>query len=372
MLQEYTVQNPHFEIDWMSDRQKAYETKREHELVPPQPPLMSESNSIGMSATGVLDGIPLQIQLPNHKAPTTTTIHTEPEDKKKKKKKKQDEKKDKKKKKRSKKRKHSSSSSSSSDSSDSDTDAGDKNKEDTSHSIRVAMRNLLKQQTEKKLLEESGGKWTVVQPAQIASPAPPPPTISANGADANRRDELMISQWNAPQPIITEKEKKLLDDLKGRVKGRSDDQDTNGRSRKSREPSRERRRSRSRSRDRDRRGGGRRSRSRGRRSRSTSRNRSPGRWGSSRRRSRSRSRSRRIEKPIVRYPEFRPRVPEKEKDKKKSSKYDDEQSEKKTTLTFKKTSTAPNKKLPFIGRMPVFKKQTNGDCIQNCFIKNIL
>ncbi|KAJ6635398.1 Zinc finger matrin-type protein, partial [Pseudolycoriella hygida] len=86
-------------------------------------------------------------------------------------------------------------------------------------------------------------------------------------------------------------------------------------------------------------------------------------------RSRSRSRSGRVEKPIVRYPEFRPRVPEKESekvDKKKISKKEqDEQKNsnssktesKKTVIVLKNQST--NKKLPFIGRMPVFKRQTN-------------
>ncbi|XP_037039241.1 zinc finger matrin-type protein CG9776 isoform X1 [Bradysia coprophila] len=388
----YTNSNPHFEVDWMGERHKAYEEVRQKTplaiadrpglqqqqapIVPipmpvPPPNLTMEQE--------VIEGIPLQLQIP-----TTHKLDLD-EGKKKKKKKKSDEKKDKKKKKRSKKRRQSSSSSSSSDSSDSEANTpGEKSREDTSHSIRVAMRNLLKQQTEKKL-EESGGKWTVVQQAQLTEPAPPPPTISTNGENDNRRDDLMISQWNNPEPIITEDEKKLLEQLKGRLKANSKEREVNGRKRskeRSKEPKERnrRRRSRSRSQSRSKRSRSRdrrRSRSRERRrsrsrsrGRFRSRSRSTGRWGRRWSRSRSRSRGGRVEKPIVRYPEFRPRVPEKEiekLDRKKGEKKRDQDEpknasssrtdNKKTVIVLKNPNS--NKKLPFIGRMPVFKRQTN-------------
>lgn len=323
----------------------------------------------------MLDSIPLQIQVAPKKVATINAVDADSDEKKKKKKKKED-RKDKKKKKRSKKRKHSSSSSSSSGSSDSETDApADKHKDDSSHSIRVAMRNLLKQQQNEKsqLTEIASGKWTVVQPAQFQTPAPPPPTISANGAASDKKDELMISQWNAPEAIISEKEKKLLEELKGRLKSRSDDREASSvvvskpeRPERERGSSRDRRRSRSRSRSRDRMDRrGRRSRSRGGR-RSKSRSRSPGRW-SGRRRSRSRSHGRRIEKPIVRYPEFRPRVPEKDKKKSKGDNDADTKNDKKSSLSTSKKATSSTKKLPFIGRMPVFKKQTNGKSLLTIF-----
>lgn len=379
----------------MGERHKAYEEARQNNPsaigdrpqqqapVVPIVPMPVPPPSLKIDQEVIEEGIPLQLQIPaTHKLDLD-------DGKKKKKKKKSDEKKEKKKKKRSKKRKQSSSSSSSSDSSDSEANvAMDKNRDDTSHSIRVAMRNLLKQQNEKKV-EDSGGKWTVVQQAQLTEPVPPPPTISTNGENDNRRDDLMISQWNVPEPIISEDEKKLLEQLKGRLKANSKEREINGRKRskdrsidrsKDRNDSRDRdrdrnrrrrsrsRRSRSRSRERKRRS---RSRSRG---RFRSRSRSTGRWGRDaehrRRWSRSRSRSRLVEKPIVRYPEFRPRVPEKEAekyDKKKGSKRDqDEQkngsgskSDNKKTVIVLKNPNA-NKKLPFIGRMPVFKRQTNG------------
>lgn len=349
----------------MSDRQKAYENKRESsEAQPPIIPAVSDSSIM-------LDSIPLQIQVAPKKP--VAAINDADSDEKKKKKKKKEDRKDKKKKKRSKKRKHSSSSSSSSGSSGSETDAPtDKNKEDSSHSIRVAMRNLLKQQQNEKsqMTENASGKWTVVQPAQFQTPAPPPPTISANGAASDKKDELMISQWNAPEAIISEREKKLLEELKGRLKNRSGEREAislASKPERERASSRDRRRSRSRSRSRsrdrmDRRG--RRSRSRGGR-RSKSRSRSPGRWGG-RRRSRSRSHGRRIEKPIVRYPEFRPRVPEKDKKKSKGDN-DDTKNDKKSSLSTSKKTTSSTKKLPFIGRMPVFKKQTNGKSLFTIF-----
>lgn len=236
---------------------------------------------------------------------------------------------------------------------------------------------------EKPVVEEDenvGGKWTVIQEGTAKPIAPMPPTISANGEAQNRRDELIISQWNAPEPIISEKEKQLLEQLKGRLKSREtekkkdetqqqssrkeddsakrsnkDDADDSNRSSRYDERDSKRRRDRSSSRGRY----------RGRRSRSPSpqrkRSRSPRRdyRRRSRSRSRSRSRGRRIEKPIVRLPpEFKPRVSENDKNREKRStaKSSSASTSKKST-----TTTTSTKKLPFIGRMPVFKKQATAE-----------
>jgi len=183
------------------------------------------------------------------------------------------------------------------------------------------MRNSLKtanQASDQQQQTDEGGKWTVVQEGRTLVPLPP--TISANGEAANRKDELMISQWNVPEPIISEKEKQLLEQLKGRLKSRDDNKnekkkeevrsnknDDRDKQLRDRSPSKGkyRRDKRSRSRSpisrRDRR-----SRSRSPISHRDRRSRSPRR--DSKRRSRSRSRGRRIEKPVVRHPEFKPRV----------------------------------------------------------------
>lgn len=270
------------------------------------------------------------------------------------------------------------------------------------------MRNLLKQHAEKPVESEETafGKWTVVHPA-LPMPVPPPPTISANGMESKKTDDLMISQWNAPNTIISDHEKKLLEDLKGRLKKRENEsfnkiiKEPVGKTKeieKPQQPTREakdsqetrksldkgrvnrgndrrdssdrgrdrdrdmrnyrkggRSRSRSRSRSRHRRGDsrGRRSSSRGRRYHGRRQTRS-----SSRSRSRSRSRGRRIEKAIVRYPEFRPRVPEvNPRDTKKRRDDDKRKSPDRNRKKLFTSATNTNKKLPFIGRMPVFKKQ---------------
>ena len=81
--------------------------------------------------------------------------------------------------------------------------------------------------------------------------------------------------------------------------------------------------------------------------------------------SRSRSASRgRIEKAVVRHSEFRPRVPEKDKEKEKKIAQDAKKDKKSSSSGNSSTTTASavaiaaaaGKKLPFIGKMPVFKK----------------
>lgn len=324
--QSYADQNPHFDVDWMADRQKAYDMYR-------------EKTASGKKSPALMHVIPLQ-----------------PDDdsdrKSKKKKKKLDGKKEKKKRKRNKRRRQSSSSSSSSSSSESESDS---DKKDTSleasldevpaNSIRVSMRNMTKPSAPLTEDDNAVGKWTMVQPAQVTSQppfAPPAPSIST---EAKKRDELIISQWT-PGPVISESERKLLDDLKGKLKKRSEGDGGS--------TSDDRRRSRDRTPDRRSR---RRSRSRGRYSRSRSRSRSPyynryGRRRSSSRGRRSNSRGRRvIEKPVVNYP------PEPKRLNEKKTKGKDGNGERKKSPPKKKVPPPAKGKLPFIGRMPVFKKQ---------------
>lgn len=66
----FVEQNPHYEIDWMGNRQKAYEEHREKKqmpLVPPPPPTIA---SVPSPDSGLLDSIPLQI---NQKPIVSTT-----------------------------------------------------------------------------------------------------------------------------------------------------------------------------------------------------------------------------------------------------------------------------------------------------------
>lgn len=231
-MTNFTTKNPTYENDWKELRQRAFD-KQQLDNPPPPPNISGPSASI-------IEGIPLQInQKPKHEP-----IHEDMNKKKKKDKKKREKKK---KRKSSKKKRHSSSSSSSSSSSDSDSDDSQPSPPQAppllalpsskisldkfdmkSSSIRVAMRNAAKTiappvEPVPVVEEETGGRWTVVQDTPALIPVPMPPTISANGEANKRKDELLLSQWNAPEPIITEKEKKLLEQLKGKLKSREEE-----------------------------------------------------------------------------------------------------------------------------------------------------
>lgn len=215
--------------------QKDAETKNDQFLsIPPQSVISSKTQmppvptsmepSLYGNPTAVFDSIPLQI---NQRAKEVPTIVAEENDKKKGKKKKKDKKKKSKKSKKKHRRSSSSSTSSSSEnSSESETESERKPPPepqiDTSTSIRVAMRNASKTHLKPKSDDESekAGGWTVVQEAKIV--VPQPPTISANGEAQNRRDELLINQWNAPTPVISDKEKQLLEQLKGKLRSREE------------------------------------------------------------------------------------------------------------------------------------------------------
>lgn len=166
--------------------------------------------------------------------------------------------------------------------------------------------------------------------------------------DIKVNDDL-VSQWNTIPSAISEDDKKMLESVKNKYKQKdsmsSRKKDSNDRERerdrdrfrKSRSPSRKRDRSRSRySPDRY-------SRHYRRKYNSRSRSRSRGKY---------RSRSRELEKAVVPQfsTEFRPRV---EKPKEKAT-YKKEEAPKKVT-------DGKTKKLPLIGKMPVFKKQSAKD-----------
>lgn len=288
------------------------------------------------------------------------------EKKSKKKKSKRDGRKDKKKRNRVKKRKRNSSSSSSdsdASGSSSDSEASVKKNEsdnaDARNSIRIQMRNFIAKGTPTENNEKTG-KWTMV-PSISGKPIPPPaPAISQAPKESiqdKKKDEEIIEKWSKVEPIISQEEKRLLENLKGRLKSQQAKAAVKPvvAARISTEKERVRERSRDKSRDRSRdrsrsRGArnyrGRRSHSRGRRSRSRSRSR-----GRYRRYSRSRSGSRgrrRVERPIVNFPE--PRLPPSREDKKLPARS--------YVISQKEDSSSNSKKvMPMIGKMPVYKKQ---------------
>lgn len=276
----------------------------------------------------------------------------------KKKKNKRDSKKDKKKRGRGKKRKRDSSSSSNdSDDSDSSSDSDESSKKnsdeaESKNSIRVQMRNMQSKTGEN---DERSGKWTMVS-ANANKPVPPPaPSISQNTIQEKKKDELILNQWSKVEPIISQEEKRLLENLKGKLKNQQkpveEKKPEENRSR-SREIDRSRdrnyrRRSRSTSRRRSRSLSRRRSRSRSRSRDRRSRSRSRGRY----RRSRSRSRGRRrVERAVVNFPS-EPRLPPSREDKKLPARS--------YVITKVKEDPSSNAKkvMPMIGKMPVFKKQ---------------
>lgn len=244
---KFIAKNPLFENEWLEERQKALDVvhhakEREQSqkvMAPPSPPIISaqKQHAIAPPApsippfasapnAAVFDSIPLQI----NQRPKEVTVTEEVEKKKGKKKKKE------KKKRKKSKKKHRHSSTSSSSSSDDSLVSGSPERKasiektiDTSTSIRVAMRNAvnaappprahLKPKSDDEDAKDAGG-WTVVQNESKAIP-PKPPTISANGEAQNRRDEAIISQWT-PLPVISEKEKQLFEQLKGKMKNRED------------------------------------------------------------------------------------------------------------------------------------------------------
>lgn len=290
----------------------------------------------------------------------------------KKSKKKKNKKDSKKKRKRGKKRKHSSSSSDSDDDSDSsssssaaeNTSKKNESNDSNKNSIRIAMRNISSKGNNAAENEKSG--WTKIGLDPNKPPIPPPPAISQNASKETKKDEQIIGQWNSV-PLMSQEEKRLLENLKGRLKQKEAEKSDDN----SRLAARSKK-SRSRSNERDKRNyRARKSRSRSPRRRSVSKSRSRSYSPASRRRrdgrydrgnrsrytrsrSRSKSSSRRFNrptKPIV-FP-TEPRLPPLREEKQPARSY---------AVTKKKEDTSTSssnasKKMPFIGKMPVFKKQ---------------
>lgn len=158
----------------MADRQKAYERScnSNPDKIKKDPPFLQNSASVEVS---------------------------EPKSKKK------HSKKEKRSKKKSKKHKKSKSSTSES-SSDSETDSSDKMSEDKGSSIRVAMRNKLKQQELEK--ESIQSKWQTSKNEEslkkTSSPQKP------------ERDDKMLMQWMANKGVLTESDKKMFEALRMR------------------------------------------------------------------------------------------------------------------------------------------------------------
>lgn len=173
--------------------------------------------------------------------------------------------------------------------------------------------------------------------------------ISLKSTPPESKNDDLVSQWNTVPSAMSEDDRKMLESVKNKYKQKdsissnrkketNDRERDRDRSRKSRSPSRKRDRSRSRY-------------SPDRYSRHYRRK-----YSRSRSRGKYRSRSREIEKAVVPQfsTEFRPRV---EKPKEKAS-YKKEEERKKSP---KKLSDGKTKKLPLIGKMPVYKKHTAKD-----------
>jgi len=176
----FVEQNPHWEIEWLRDRDKA--------LIRTSKDKRSDSeDSDNPEASG-------------RKGKKRKDGHSPLENKK-----------DKKKKKHTKRRrKHSSDSSSTSSSSDSSSE-DDNN--DKSKSIRVAMRNKMKLQAQMIMNEDLGGKWEVLGRLVEEHKRK---EAAEMGKESGSEDNL-INQWmtiNEPQ----EKDKRLFDNLKDRMK----------------------------------------------------------------------------------------------------------------------------------------------------------
>lgn len=348
--EELIATEPRWELDWLAKRQKALES-----CLP-------------------LSSIKEELLATNGGLKLDESEKKKDEKKAKKKKTKKDEKKDKKKRKRGKKRKKGSSSSSSSDSDDSDSSTSSTGSNDSkkksaakaaaadpvnSNSIRVQMRNFLGMK--KPGSDDPLGKWGMI-PTEPKPVPPPAPTISESSIKEKKRDEMIIQQWTSPTPVISMDEKKMLDNLKGKLKQREPEKKEKVVEKSYKKSEVESRgRDRSRSRDRSRNNnyrGSRRSRSRSgsnqrRRSRSRYRNR---RRSSSRSRSRSWSRGRRVERPFVNFPP-EPRLPPSRDDKSRLPARSYTATKKEVKSNDSKSPSTSKKVLPFIGRMPVFKKQ---------------
>lgn len=188
-FQNFVEQNPHWEIEWLKDREKA------------------------LSRTV--------------KRPSSDSDDNAEKRRKKRKDKHLDLLKDKKKKKRSKKRRHrssdtSSSSSSSSDSSSDDDEEDENNANDKSKSIRVAMRNV---KVEAIMNEDLGSKWEMLGRLMEEHKQKEAAAKEAAKEAAPVQEDRLINQWmTISEP--PDKEKHMLSSLKDRMKQKQEAEKT--------------------------------------------------------------------------------------------------------------------------------------------------
>lgn len=201
LFQNFIEQNPHWEINWIKDREKAIERcgkVKQHSgsKLPTDVPLLSE-------------------KLVNHPHPSTKTkydFHLESSLSK-----------DKKKKKKTKKRKKRSSSASSSSSSSTDSSSEEDNK---SKSIRVAMRNKMRMQAQMILKEEMEGKLEALSKLveddrrQKEKEKLKETEDRQKLSETSKVEDNIINQWMTV--TNTNSDKQLLEGLKGRLKQRQE------------------------------------------------------------------------------------------------------------------------------------------------------
>ena len=360
-------QNPHWESNWLKDREKAYArcAKAEGANVPPAPEPPNIKDKLNKKLKSLKDKDPPFLEPAKEK---------------------------KRKKKSKKRKKNSSDSSSSSSSSDSSTE----DESDKAKSIRVAMRNKMRMQAQMILNEEISGKLEALKGLVEEKRTQEAPMKEATKSDAEQEDNI-INQW---MTVTTNHDKHILDNLKGRLKQRQEadkekaieaaaeqrrrerereerelkemrdreqreieekmreerekeERDREERERiKERERNRRKRHSESRSPDSER--------SRGyNRSRGRSRSRSVGRRGF--RRGRTPDRYHDSRERQHRSPEFKPPVRKRDYDDEEDDyvKHDDYKGKGKRLVST--LSHSHSRKLPFIGRMPLFKKRGDGE-----------
>lgn len=337
--------NPQFEVDWMVDRQLAYNSSARGAGAPG-----NSKSSVSSGEPAMFESIPLQISA------ATRTI-SEPGEKKTAAKKKKDKKAKKAAAKKKGKKKQSSSSSSSSSSTSSDSDSSDSNsgakkteevRPKLEFPMKLSIRNSMR------TLEKLTNTVAKRDVASSWAPATSAPAVAAPAASGFRFGKRYVSDED--EAIEKEEDVEWFRKRDDRDRPRSPGAgayDSRRRGDYNRGPDRQYRRRTTRS-----------------RSRSPyrfnkQRRRSPPSLSPSRSRSRSRGRnSRRIERPVVVYPpEFKARTDKKFQ---KQSTRPEMQRSKKSPINRKPTvtATAEGKKLPFIGRMPVFKKHQSVDEVQ--------
>lgn len=376
-VQNFVEQNPHWETNWLKDREEAYSRcgKSKHSTddgVPPapDPPIINE-----------------KLKQKKRKDKLDSPLH--------------DGGKDKKKNKKSKKRKKMDSSGTSSNSSS--TESSSEDDSDKAKSIRVAMRNKMRMQAQLILNEEIGGKLEVlgrlveeernrnkkeVHTIENILPQPPESVVEDN----------IINQW---MTVNTNNDKHILDNLKGKLKHRQevdkektieasaerrrdrelkelrelkhheiqerlrDEQECMERDRDDYERAKERERNRRR-----RRSDSRSSESKYATTRGRSRSKSNGRNSNSTRAGRGKSSERHYFREDRRNEPNKPRSSELKFKPRRTIDYEDDETQfdKHSSDSYKQSrskkqssSSSSNRKLPFIGRMPLFKKRSDGD-----------